>query len=49
MAEAFFEDDDAPCAAIVVVEGVDVFKLDVEVQDAVQVGGGMFVGMEQVG
>ena len=49
MAEGLLQQEDTAQAAVVVGEGVDVFELDVEVQDTVQVGGGMLVGMEQVG
>lgn len=47
--EGLLQQEDTAQAAVVVGEGVDVFELDVEVQDAVQVGGGMLVGMEQIG
>ena len=49
MAEAFFEEEDAPCSAVVVGEGVDLFEGDVELQEGCQVGGSSFVGVEQVG
>ena len=49
VAEGLLQQEDTAQAAVVVGEGVDVFELDVEVQDTVQVGGGMLVGMEQVG
>lgn len=48
VAEAFLQEDDAACAAVVVVEGADAFKLDVEAQEPVQVGREAFVVPDEV-
>lgn len=49
MAEGLLQQEDTAQAAVVVGEGVDLFEGDVELQEGHQVGGGVFVGTEQVG
>ena len=49
VAEGLLQQEDTAQATVVVGEGVDVFEGDVELQEFLQVGGGVCVGMEQVG